>query len=238
MKDRHRTLDGKAKTCLPCMMKPLGPPNYYKLQGSLSSLHESNSAVKVFFSTKQWADRSLLTTFFNAQELAPKLANSFLVRPELWTSRGWTVRALWLQVLHWESNDSSELQRRPSPFHILLDSKVFVAVADVFWSQLGGRRFPALERTLCSWHVGVNSHYLGHSPRIWLKGCCNQGEMRFLCTGIGPSISISQGWVAEQAMATVCVCLTQGHLHWGSGSTLTVKWHQKKGWGRRNALWK
>lgn len=28
-------------------MKPLGPPNYYKLQGSQSSLHDSNSAGKV-----------------------------------------------------------------------------------------------------------------------------------------------------------------------------------------------
>lgn len=77
-----------------------------------------------------------------------------------------TVRALWVQLLLWESNDSAVLQRRAPLFHTLLNLKVLVAVADPFWSELGGRRSPALEWTLCSWHSKVHSCYLGHLPKI------------------------------------------------------------------------
>lgn len=89
MKDRHSTLGGKAGGCLHCMMKPLGPPNYYKLQGSQSSLHESSSAGKVLspLNNEQTEVSSLLSSVHRSWHLNLLTFSWCLL--DGWASRGW-----------------------------------------------------------------------------------------------------------------------------------------------------
>lgn len=76
------------------------------------------------------------------------------------------VVSLWVWLQLWKRKDSAAIRRKAPLSHTLLDSKGFVAVANVFWSELGGIKSLVLEWTLCSWHSKVHSCHLGHSPTI------------------------------------------------------------------------
>lgn len=150
--------------CVPCVMKPLRPPNYYRLQGSQSSLHESNSTGEAPFPlhSEHTEVSSLFSLVHKSWHLNLATGASWKAGPP----EAGRVRALGVPLLLWESNGSTVLQRRAPLRLTVLDPKVFVVIADVFWSELGGRRSLGLERTLCSWHSKVLSLYLGHSPKI------------------------------------------------------------------------
>lgn len=186
---------------------------------------------KSFFPLK--TKETELSSLLNAQKLALEPAN--LVPP------GWLGL---LRMMQWEPSGTSALGKQwqhraqegssTSPHYFGL--KGFCSCSQCVLEWTGWGKVPS---------SGMDSLFLAQQSLLFLPGILaqdliksllNQEEMRFLCTGIVPSTSISREWLAELAMVIVWVCLSQGHLQWGYRSTWIARWHQKKGWSGINAL--